>query len=201
MRGNKLTFQTASRSEETRQWWPGKRPLHIHSPSLCPGTARPAPQPQPAPSSRALTAGAPSGESEACWWKSPSGSPAPTTRLIQTPALSIVHPPRFSPAKVSMTQVPLCSLEGWYCSQTEQTHHSEIPSPPFIESNFSFPSFPSVMFLLDPFGPPTVPALQTCTVEFPNMIWSMTHVWIVCSLGCGTGVPSLRFRNTGGPAL
>lgn len=154
---------------------------------LCPGTAHPTPRgPRSAPSSWALTAGGMSGESETCRLKSPSGSPAPTTRLIQTPALSIVHPPRFFPATVSMTQVPPCSLEGWYCSQIEQTHQSEIFFP-FIESNFSFPSFPTVMFLLDPFGPPTVPALQTCTMEFPSMIWSMTHFWIVCILAVALG--------------
>lgn len=56
------------------------------------------------------------------------------------------------------------------------------------------------MFLLDPFGPPTVPAFQTCGLEFPIIIWSMTHFWIVSSRGCGAGVPSLRFRHTVGLA-
>ena len=115
-----------------------------------------------------------SAESEQRRCKSPPGSLAPTTRLIQTAALSIVHPPWLFPAKVSMTQVPPCSLEGLRCSQIERTHHLEFFFP-LIESNFSFPSFPTVMFLLDPFGPPTVPVLEMCRLEFPNITWSLTH--------------------------
>ena len=72
---------------------------------------------------------------------------------------------------------------------------------PFIESNFSFTCFPTVMFLLDPFGPPTVPALQMCGLEFPIIIWPVTHFWTVSSHGRGTGVPSLRFRHTVGLAV
>lgn len=60
----------------------------------------PSPWPKSAPCSWTLTAGGMSGESEHYRLKSPSGSSAPTTRLIQTPALSIVHPPRLFPAKV-----------------------------------------------------------------------------------------------------
>lgn len=63
---------------------------------------------------------------------------------------------------------------GLHCSQIERTHHLEFFFP-FIESNFSSPSFPTVMFLLDPSGPPTVPALPACRAEFPNVTWSLTH--------------------------
>lgn len=68
--------------------------------SIHTGSGVPSPWPKAARCSWTLTAGGMSGESEPCRFKSPSGSPAPTTRLIQTPALSIVHPPRLFPAKV-----------------------------------------------------------------------------------------------------
>lgn len=97
-----------SQSEETRQRWLGRHlPLHT--------TPR-----------QAWTAGGMPGESEKCRLKSPTGSPAPTTRLIQIPALSFVCPPRLFPAKASMTQVPPCSLEGRYYSQIERIHHLEF---------------------------------------------------------------------------
>ena len=100
-----------------------------------------------------------------------------------------------------MTQVPPCSLEGLRCSQTERTHHLEFFFP-LIETNFSFPSFPTVIFLLDPFGPPTVPALEVCRLEFPNIAWSLTH-FLNCQqfMAMATGVPSLRFRQVPGSAL
>lgn len=82
-------------SEETRHWWIGKH-LRPHTQPFTRVQAQPV-WVGPAPDS---AAGGMSGESEQCRCKSPTGSLAPTTRLIQTPALSPVHPPRLFPAKV-----------------------------------------------------------------------------------------------------
>ena len=97
-------------------------------------------------SQQTLSAGGMSAESEQCGCKSPIGSLALTTRLIQTPALSIVHPPWLFPAKVSMTQVPPCSLEGLYCSQIERTYHLEFFFPLWL--NLIFLSFFSYCHVL-----------------------------------------------------
>lgn len=191
MRGNMLTFHTSQSvwGNEAAMVW--KTPPCTHtSVHTCPGATRHLGQVSPGAdaNSRGRVRRLWAMQIEITYWVSCSHHQT-------NPNSSFVY-------CTSSTTFP---RQGWNDSSSPMFPGGAILRPnrtsspfgfffPFIESDFSFPSFPTVMFLLDPFGPPTAPALQRCRLEFPSIIWSMTHFWIVGSHGSGTGVPSLGFR-------
>lgn len=125
----------------------------------------PVPRPQPAPSSWALTAGGTSAESQPCRLKSPSGSPAPSTRLIQTPALSVVHPPRLFPAEAEVTQVRC--VPSRTSTANRPSHHLEF-FPLLLNLIFPFLLFPLSCSCRIPLDHPLCLPFQRVEWNFPT---------------------------------
>jgi len=157
MRGNVLTIQTSSSvwGNEAMMTW--KTSPFIHTQPFTRGQAQTITLAGVGPSADSVSRG------HVCWirampmqitsWVSCSHHQTnPNCSSVYSTSSMTFPSQGFSDSSSTM-------FPGGVTLQPNRTNSPFGIFSPLIESNFSFPSFPTVMFLLDPSGPPTVPAL------------------------------------------